>query len=100
MLKSTTPGRSDHRLLVGALDKLDKLLDTLDAREVIKVGEPEPSEPSGSGASGLDAEDVVIVQPRESLGPNDAFNEAHSGHSSNVASSDGESIRESGTSQE
>ncbi|KAF7320401.1 hypothetical protein MKEN_00824900 [Mycena kentingensis (nom. inval.)] len=25
LLKSTTPGRSDHRLLVGALDKLDRL---------------------------------------------------------------------------
>ncbi|KAF7306995.1 hypothetical protein MIND_00492300 [Mycena indigotica] len=38
LLKSTTPGRSDHRLLVGALDKLDKLLDTLEAREQIRVG--------------------------------------------------------------
>jgi hypothetical protein len=40
LLKSTTPGRSDHRLLVGALDKLDKLLDTLETREQIKVGAP------------------------------------------------------------
>ncbi|KAJ7070956.1 hypothetical protein C8F01DRAFT_1314780, partial [Mycena amicta] len=38
LLKSTTPGRSDHRLLVGALDKLDKLLDTLESREQIRVG--------------------------------------------------------------
>ncbi|KAJ7103442.1 hypothetical protein B0H15DRAFT_767714 [Mycena belliarum] len=38
LLRSTTPGRSDHRLLVGALDKLDRLLDTLDTREQIKVG--------------------------------------------------------------
>ncbi|KAJ6519909.1 hypothetical protein C8R45DRAFT_808827 [Mycena sanguinolenta] len=41
LLKSTTPGRSDHRLLVGALDKLDKLLDTLETREQIKVGAPQ-----------------------------------------------------------
>ncbi|KAJ7038107.1 hypothetical protein C8F04DRAFT_951678 [Mycena alexandri] len=38
LLKSTTPGRSDHRLLIGALDKLDKLLDTVETREQIKVG--------------------------------------------------------------
>jgi hypothetical protein len=38
LLRSTTPGRSDHRLLVGALDKLDKLLDTLETREQINVG--------------------------------------------------------------
>ncbi|KAJ7492541.1 hypothetical protein FB451DRAFT_1022669 [Mycena latifolia] len=41
LLRSTTPGRSDHRLLVGALDKLDKLLDTLETREQIKVGVPQ-----------------------------------------------------------
>ncbi|KAJ7619111.1 hypothetical protein DFH06DRAFT_1273849 [Mycena polygramma] len=41
LLKSTTPGRSDHRLLVGALDKLDKLLDTMETREQIKVGSPQ-----------------------------------------------------------
>ncbi|KAJ6604733.1 hypothetical protein DFH09DRAFT_898860 [Mycena vulgaris] len=41
LLRSTTPGRSDHRLLVGALDKLDKLLDTLETREQIKVGAPQ-----------------------------------------------------------
>lgn len=32
LLKSTTPGRSDHRLLTGALGKLDSLLATLDDR--------------------------------------------------------------------
>lgn len=41
LLKSTTPGRSDHRLLVGALDKLDKLLETLETREQIHVGAPQ-----------------------------------------------------------
>ncbi|KII93560.1 hypothetical protein PLICRDRAFT_49601 [Plicaturopsis crispa FD-325 SS-3] len=38
LLKSTTPGRSDHRLLVGALDKLDTLMNTLDDRANITVG--------------------------------------------------------------
>ncbi|KAG7450419.1 uncharacterized protein BT62DRAFT_927719 [Guyanagaster necrorhizus] len=37
LLKSTVPGRSDHRLLVGALDKLDMLLDTLEQRAHIRV---------------------------------------------------------------
>lgn len=44
LLKSTVPGRSDHRLLTGALEKLDDLLETLDGRCQIKVGySPPPS---------------------------------------------------------
>ncbi|KIK91017.1 hypothetical protein PAXRUDRAFT_831199 [Paxillus rubicundulus Ve08.2h10] len=46
LLKSTTPGRSDHRLLTGALGKLDGLLTTLDNRTHIKVGESYPLPPS------------------------------------------------------
>lgn len=38
LLKSTSPGRSDHRLLLGALEKLDGLLETLENREGIQVG--------------------------------------------------------------
>lgn len=38
LLKSTTPGRSDHRLLTGALEKLDDLLETLEGRSQVKVG--------------------------------------------------------------
>lgn len=37
LLKSTTPGRSDHKLLLVALDKLDNLMSTLEARESIQV---------------------------------------------------------------
>jgi hypothetical protein len=37
--KSTAPGRSDHRLLIGALEKLDILLATIESRESIRVGE-------------------------------------------------------------
>lgn len=40
LLKSTTPGRSDHKLLTGALRKLDNLLATLDDRANIGVGTP------------------------------------------------------------
>nr|VWO94383.1 3-isopropylmalate dehydrogenase (EC [Ganoderma boninense] len=32
LLKSTAPGRSDHRMLTGALEKLDQLLATIDSR--------------------------------------------------------------------
>ncbi|KAG8219885.1 hypothetical protein J3R82DRAFT_864 [Butyriboletus roseoflavus] len=44
LLKSTTPGRSDHRLLTGALGKLDALLATLDDRANTVVGTPGPSQ--------------------------------------------------------
>lgn len=37
LLKSTTPGRSDYRLLTGALEKLDVLLETLDSRASCRV---------------------------------------------------------------
>ncbi|KAJ7783876.1 hypothetical protein DFH07DRAFT_208579 [Mycena maculata] len=56
LLKSTTPGRSDHRLLVGALDKLDKLLDTLETREQIKVGAPRGPE-------------LTVLKPEEPVEP-------------------------------
>jgi hypothetical protein len=43
LLKSTTPGRSDHRLLTAALDKLDRLVLTLDERLTMKVwGDVQP----------------------------------------------------------
>ncbi|GBE78232.1 hypothetical protein SCP_0111150 [Sparassis crispa] len=38
LLKSTTPGRSDHRLLSGALEKLERLIATVDERTEVKVG--------------------------------------------------------------
>ncbi|KAJ7181743.1 hypothetical protein C8R43DRAFT_870034 [Mycena crocata] len=83
LLKSTTPGRSDHRLLVGALDKLDKLLDTLETREQIKVGatrgppeltvltpDEEPAEETKQ-QSEKPAERSISVSPRSTL--NGAF---------------------------
>ncbi|KAF8216138.1 hypothetical protein K438DRAFT_1560299 [Mycena galopus ATCC 62051] len=59
LLKSTTPGRSDHRLLVGALDKLDKLLETVETREQIKVGVTQgPPE-----LAVLQPEEEVVIAP-------------------------------------
>ncbi|KAJ6610077.1 hypothetical protein B0H10DRAFT_2294124 [Mycena sp. CBHHK59/15] len=58
LLRSTTPGRSDHRLLVGALDKLDKLLDTLETREQIKVGVSR-----APALTVLQPEDEVVIAP-------------------------------------
>ncbi|KAH9937083.1 uncharacterized protein B0H18DRAFT_1081365 [Fomitopsis serialis] len=47
LLKGTSPGRSDHRLLSSAMEKLAKLMNTLDGRLAIDVasvsGRPEPS---------------------------------------------------------
>ena len=37
LLKSTSPGRSDHKLLSSALDKLDSLLSTLDQNAAVRV---------------------------------------------------------------
>ncbi|KAG9314441.1 hypothetical protein JVU11DRAFT_5238, partial [Chiua virens] len=45
LLRSMTPGRSDHRLLTGALEKLDGLLTTLDERANASVASPPPQIP-------------------------------------------------------
>ncbi|KAG6877638.1 hypothetical protein C0993_005347 [Termitomyces sp. T159_Od127] len=53
LLKSTAPGKSDYKLLVGALETLDLLLATLESRGFIRVGNsdaassapPPPHEP-------------------------------------------------------
>lgn len=41
MLKSTQPGRSDHKLLAGAVSKLEDLLAMLSERENLTVGNAE-----------------------------------------------------------
>lgn len=52
LLRSTAPGKSDHKLLVGALETLDLLLATVESRSSIRVGDsdaappPPPSPPS------------------------------------------------------
>lgn len=60
LLKSTTPGRSDHRLLIGALDKLDGLLDTLDSRANVQVG----SSSRESIPPPQESEDEVVIDMR------------------------------------
>ncbi|KAJ6503447.1 hypothetical protein C8R47DRAFT_969162 [Mycena vitilis] len=74
LLKSTTPGRSDHRLLVGALDKLDKLLDTMETREQIKIGSPQ----SPPELTVLQPDEEVVVEPQLeksfSVSPRSTFN--------------------------
>lgn len=60
LMKSTTPGRTDHRLLTGALEKLDSLLATLDQRGTLKVGglaQPPPPPP-------METEDEVVIDLR------------------------------------
>ncbi|KAJ3750266.1 hypothetical protein DFH05DRAFT_1466655 [Lentinula detonsa] len=62
LLKSTAPGRSDHKLLVGAVDRLDRLLDTLEQRESIRVGFPDDSPAPQYSAHEL--EDEVVLDMR------------------------------------
>lgn len=56
LLKGTQPGRSNHKLLADAAEKLDKLLTTLDARATILAGSSSPTVPI--------AEDEVVVDLR------------------------------------
>lgn len=60
LLKSTTPGRSDHRLLQNALEKLDRLLGTLDMRADIQVGSTASAEVVTSPLATLATEEKVI----------------------------------------
>lgn len=56
LLKSTTPGRSDHRVLTNALEKLDNLLTTLDERATMRVG--------GLEQPIMETEDEVVIDLR------------------------------------
>ncbi|OBZ80083.1 hypothetical protein A0H81_00960 [Grifola frondosa] len=58
LLKSTTPGRSDHRLLSGALDKLDRLIETLETRADVKVRSLQQD------ALPMETEDEVVIDMR------------------------------------
>lgn len=42
LLKSTAPGRSDHKLLVGAMEKLERLLATVEGRFNTRLQSPLP----------------------------------------------------------
>lgn len=62
LLKSTAPGRSDHKLLVGAVDKLDALLDTIEHRETVRVGGSDDPPPQQAPVE--DFEDEVVIDMR------------------------------------
>ncbi|OCH95804.1 hypothetical protein OBBRIDRAFT_822716 [Obba rivulosa] len=65
LLSSTAPGRSDYKLLTGALEKLDQLMAIQDERATIRVSAPPPPPPPKA------ADDVVLDDPRlpTSAGP-------------------------------
>jgi hypothetical protein len=56
LLKGTQPGRSDHKLLAEAAEKLEKLLAILDARAMVLAGSSSPTDPV--------AEDEVVLDLR------------------------------------
>lgn len=64
LLKGTQPGRSDHRLLVGAADKLDKLVALVDSRAEIR--------PTRTLPPPIETEDEVVI--------GGSFRESHDGH--------------------
>ncbi|TFY79045.1 hypothetical protein EWM64_g4969 [Hericium alpestre] len=60
--KGTQPGRSDHKLLLGAAEKLDRLLATIESRSTIKAGGgSSPSSPQP------EAEDEVVIDFRSQI---------------------------------
>ncbi|EIM92204.1 uncharacterized protein STEHIDRAFT_164534 [Stereum hirsutum FP-91666 SS1] len=63
LLKGTQPGRSDHRLLVGAADKLDKLVALVDSRAGIR--------PTRTLPPPIETEDEVVI--------GGSFRESHDG---------------------
>lgn len=55
LLKSTAPGRSDHKLLLGAMEKLDRLLTTVEGRFDMKL----------QSAPSIDTVDEAVVAMRD-----------------------------------
>ncbi|KXN89941.1 Rho guanine nucleotide exchange factor 37 [Leucoagaricus sp. SymC.cos] len=65
LLKTTEPGRSDYRLLVGALDTLEFLLGVVESRSTIQPGDPaEISHPTAT-----EQEDQVVIDTRPQESP-------------------------------
>ncbi|EEB86594.1 hypothetical protein MPER_16395, partial [Moniliophthora perniciosa FA553] len=92
----TQPGRSDHRLLVEAVEKLEKLLATLDERENVNAGSPVTSPTSVPPV--LEPEDQVVIDmtTRSSI-PNPSSVQVSDPDA--APSSQGSSVRGSGTSE-
>ncbi|KAG8744709.1 hypothetical protein FRC10_009623 [Ceratobasidium sp. 414] len=53
LLKTTSPGRSDHRLLVGANEKLDRLIATCEENRNTQIGDPNDHDTPGLGVEPL-----------------------------------------------
>jgi hypothetical protein len=64
LLKSTQEGRSDHRLLVGAVEKLDQLQQTLDQRAQIDIGSFEAPLPPAP----IETVDEVVIDMTKKSG--------------------------------
>lgn len=100
LLKSTVPGRSDHRLLMGALEKLDDLLETLDGRCQVKVGHRPPASSSALPPVLPDVKPEPIASP--AMSPVTEFDATHdqllSGQFGGGNASATTSVRESGSS--
>jgi len=63
LLKSTAPGRSDHKLLSGALAKLDRLIVTVVERANVEVGAPRTTQITEQ-ALPEETEDEVVIDMR------------------------------------
>ncbi|KAL0580366.1 hypothetical protein V5O48_001611 [Marasmius crinis-equi] len=92
LLKSTQAGRSDHRLLVDALEKLEKLLKILDERENVTVESPPTSAKPLPSVSEPDDEVVMDPQVDHDL---PTPSPVHRSNSDAAVTSEGSSIRES-----
>ncbi|KZV76978.1 hypothetical protein PENSPDRAFT_747202 [Peniophora sp. CONT] len=63
LLKGTQPGRSDHKLLVAAAEKLERLLATVESRSTVLAGDGPRAPPR------LQTEDEVVVDLRSAAKP-------------------------------
>ncbi|OSX67454.1 hypothetical protein POSPLADRAFT_1030496 [Postia placenta MAD-698-R-SB12] len=64
LMKSTVPGREDHRLLSNALDKIDTLLTTLDQRGGLEVGAPRAAPQAVAPVATAEPEDEIVIDMR------------------------------------
>lgn len=63
LLKSTQPGRSDHRLLISANEKLEGLLMVVNDRLDYRVGESDPPQPEVLGLTIERDQDATLPSP-------------------------------------
>ncbi|KAF9822069.1 hypothetical protein IEO21_00063 [Rhodonia placenta] len=64
LMKSTVPGREDHRLLSNALDKIDTLLTTLDQRGGLEVGAPRAVPQAAAPVATVEPEEDIVIDMR------------------------------------